>query len=181
MYFIAILPPAPILQEVLTFKQFIAEKWGPKHALRSPAHLTLVPPFDWEKEQLPALEDVLTGFAGRQTSFSVELKNFGAFPPRVIFVKPVPNARLERLYRELVSELDQRLGFRDPRHAGKQKPFHPHMTIAHRDVAETDFRDIWSEFRNRTYDRQFDVLRLSLMELVQHKWVERSSFWLKGT
>ena len=64
MYFVAIVLPSHLNEKLLAYKQLMLEKYNCKVALKSPAHITLVPPFwmEEEKEQqhgqehLPAAE-----------------------------------------------------------------------------------------------------------------------------
>lgn len=173
LFFIALLPPEEIRREVTAFKQYIADTWGPRHALKSPPHITLQPPFARAEKDLPALKKCLSGFASRQKSFSVELGNFGAFPPRVIFVKPLINRPLENLPAKLAHCLAEELDFRNPRY---RQPFHPHMTIAHRDVEASGFPKIWSYFREKSFHRTFEADALALLRNVQGKWEIEADF-----
>ena len=50
-FFIAIVPPEPLLSEIQDIKQSIFEKHNVKGALRSPGHITLHMPFSWEEEK----------------------------------------------------------------------------------------------------------------------------------
>ena len=179
LFFIAVLPPEDLQREVTSFKHFIAEKWGPRHALNSPPHLTIQPPFPWPERNLGQLKNCLAGFASRQSSFTVELSGFGAFPPRVIFIKPLKNRKLEKLFQDLVSCMAGELNFSDPRN---RRPFHPHMTIAHRDLDERDFPEMWSFFREKIFEREFQVDALALLRNVQGKWeVEDRYPFAQGT
>jgi 2'-5' RNA ligase len=167
LFFIAVLPPQDIRDEVTAFKQHIADTWGPRHAFKSPPHLTLQPPFPWPPAELPRLQRTLADYAATQTPFEVELRNFAAFAPRVVFVHPVKSAELEALYHGLLARLDRDLDFRDPRN---DRPFNPHMTIAHRDVPEERFAAIWGYFKEQRYERRFEIAALTLLKSVQGKW-----------
>lgn len=167
LYFIAILPPEEIQREVTAFKNYIADTWGPRHALRSPPHITLQPPFAWPDRRLLELQTCLRDFARRQPRFYVQLKNFGAFPPRVVFVQPVPGPELNGLFQRLVRCLETELDFTDARN---QRPYHPHLTIAHRDVEEQDFPAIWAHFKGLAYERVFAVQGIGLLKLMGGEW-----------
>ena len=173
LIFIALLPDEALQQEVTGFKKYIANTWGSSHALKSPPHLTLQPPFAWPESDLDRLKDCLARFASRQSSFPVELNGFGAFSPRVVFVRPVKNAGLERLFQQLTQALRDDLEFSDPRN---DRPFHPHMTIAHRDLSEDDFPAVWAHFRNEKLERRFTAAALTLLRSVQGKWVAEAEF-----
>ena len=67
MYFIALVAPEDINKQVLKWKHWMKERYRCEVALRSPAHITLVPPF-WMK---PDLENKL---ARSITDFSLHQK-----------------------------------------------------------------------------------------------------------
>jgi 2'-5' RNA ligase len=167
LYFIAILPPEDIQKEVTAFKKYIADTWGPRHALRSPPHITLQPPFAWPDERLPELKACLEGFAKTQSGFDIHLKNFGAFPPRVIYVEPLPSLALEKIYLQMAQVLEEKLKLSDK---SNTRPFSPHMTIAHRDVEADDFPEIWAYFKRQSYARTFLAAEISLLKLKDGKW-----------
>lgn len=167
LYFIAIVLPEDLQTEVTAFKHHIAQTWGPRHALRSPPHITLQPPFAWPDQRLPALQDCLRAFAAGQKCFYVHLKNFDAFPPRVIFVKPAANPGLEKLFSRLTAELEAKLGWKDARN---ERPFHAHVTIAHRDLEAGQFPAVWQYFKGQTYERVFAADNICLLKLVEGSW-----------
>ena len=173
LFFIAVLPPEDLQREVTAFKQYIADTWGARHALKSPPHLTLQPSFAWLEKDLNSLKKCLADLASRQAAFEVRLQGFGAFPPRVVFIKPLKNKFLEHLFKNLMHSLERDLGFSDPRN---RRPFHPHMTIAHRDLDERDFPDVWAFFREKKFERKFEARALTLLRNVQGKWEIEQNF-----
>jgi len=173
LFFIAVLPPEDLQREVTAFKQHIADTWGARHALKSPPHLTLQPPFAWPEKDLGSLKKCLVEFASRESLFEVSLQGFGAFPPRVVFIKPLKNRFLEQIFQNLIHSLERDLGFSDPRN---RRPFHPHMTIAHRDLDERDFPDVWAFFREKKFERKFEATALTLLRNVQGKWAIEENF-----
>lgn len=175
-FFIGILPPKDLQREVTEFKKYIADTWGPLHAFKSPPHLTLHPPFAWPERRLPPLTRSLQSFAADHTSFPIQLQGFGAFPLRVIFIQVLENPLLNTLFQDLVAHLETTLSFADQRN---HHPFHPHMTIAHRDVEEAVFPTMWRHFSAQSYERVFEVEALSLLESVNGRWIERETFALK--
>jgi 2'-5' RNA ligase len=48
LYFIAIIPPQPYKEKIAGIKQSFAEIYHVSHALKSPPHITLIPPFKTE-------------------------------------------------------------------------------------------------------------------------------------
>ena len=52
LYSIALVPPKNIREEVLDFQRLAEKKFNSKVTLRSPVHITLVPPFNANAEEL---------------------------------------------------------------------------------------------------------------------------------
>jgi 2'-5' RNA ligase len=82
LYFIAVIASASINRQVLEWKNFMLRRFNCRAALRSPAHITIVPPWHMPDR----LEQPLIGAMGRAASqndpFPIHLQNFGAFAPR---------------------------------------------------------------------------------------------------
>ena len=55
LYFIALLPPVEVAEEVTEIKQFFARNYNSRAALKSPPHVTLQPPFAWEVDRLETI------------------------------------------------------------------------------------------------------------------------------
>src|ERR1700704_4703204 len=94
MYFIALVAPEEIDQQIVKWKNFMKEKFGCMVALRSPAHVTLIPPF-WMKEEMEnELIQSLNEFSAHQNQLMIQLKNFSSFKPGVLFVDVIKNEQL---------------------------------------------------------------------------------------
>ena len=166
-YFIALVPESPLRDTVGDFKREIRDRFGAAHALKSPAHITLQMPFHWLESEEHLLEKCLRGFAARQVSQLVHLSGFDCFAPRVIFVKVEDHLPLQQLQCDLKKELVSQLGFPDPRPDPK---FHPHMTIATRDLDESDFEAAWEAFQSRRFRASFHMRSLFLLKHNGKTW-----------
>src|SRR6478735_8389262 len=84
-YFLGIIIPAPGGEEIDKIKLELLEHHSLKGALRSPPHITLHRPFEWRSDKE---DDLLASLASFETGpgFTITLKGFGFFSPRVIFV-----------------------------------------------------------------------------------------------
>jgi 2'-5' RNA ligase len=49
-------------------------------------------------------------------------------------------------------------------------PFHPHVTIANRDIKPGDFNKAWNHFKRQVFDEQFEAATISLLKLNAGKW-----------
>lgn len=172
-YFIAIVPPQPILGEVLAIKQYVASQYHSKGALRSPAHITLHMPFECEEDKEQRLTDCLGLFKFVQP-VSIELKNYGCFEPRVIYVDVASNAVLQSLQHDLVQHVKTRLHLLNQ--ANSLRGFHPHLTVAFRDLKKPQFYKAWEEFRERTFSAQFDCKSICLLKLNDAGWSVHKEF-----
>lgn len=166
-YFIALLPPEAMREQVKKLKEEIKDKYQSKKALRLPAHITLQPPFKMEEEQLPHVIKVLEEFAGTQQDFKVELSGFGAFPPRVLFIEVANPDPVAHVYQALHEVMLQILPVEDK---NKNRKFHPHITVATRDLHQRQFRPAWEEFRERDFSASFTADSLTIFRHNGKTW-----------
>jgi 2'-5' RNA ligase len=177
LYFIAIVTPADINQQVLEWKNYMLQRFHCKVALKSPAHITLIPPFKMPVTQQAAMEQALRLFTTPQHSFSIQLKNFAAFKPRVIYVHVQPNTHLSDLQASLEAKLLQYRHFPIKK---EDRPFHPHVTIANRDLNAADFPLAWQYFQQITYEVSFTANAISLLKHNGHTWEIVNAFPLRN-
>jgi 2'-5' RNA ligase len=165
-YFIAIVPPEKILEKVEKLKSDLFEKHGLRGALRSPAHITLHRPFEFKTEKEKELIGLLEKIKPAQT-LSLELKNFGCFLPRVIYIDVAANSQLYEFQQHLATEVQRNL--RIFNQTQDMRGFHPHMTIAFRDLKKPKFFELWAEFQKKEFSEKFTVSSFSLLKLA-NKW-----------
>src|SRR5215218_4439421 len=97
MYFVAIVLPDELNKKVLKWKNYMYEKFGCKVGLKSPAHITLIPPFWMHEEKEPEFLSDIDDISLSARPFTIEIKNFSAFKPRTIYVDVVANEKLRSL------------------------------------------------------------------------------------
>jgi 2'-5' RNA ligase len=174
-YFIAVVLPPPILSKVEALKEELFLKHGLKGALRSPAHITLHRPFEWREERETKLIECLQGFRFN-SSFHVKLHNFSFFEPRVVYVDVVYSEPLNTLYKKIKQHVKLQLNIlnEDDNFRG----FHPHVTIANRDIKKPLFYQLQNEYTSLSFDAEFNCNSFSLLKLHQ-KWEVHQSFSLE--
>lgn len=172
-YFIAIVPPQPVLEEVLLIKQYVASQYLSKGALRSPAHITLHMPFEYEENKEQRLTDCLSLFKFDH-EVPVNLKDYGCFEPRVIFVDVPASALLLQLQHRLVEHV--RTGLHLLNQAQSLRGFHPHLTVAFRDLKKPQFYKAWEEFRDRRFAAHFTCKSICLLKLSDIGWMVHREF-----
>jgi 2'-5' RNA ligase len=96
MYFIAIVLPQYLDEKIISYKKLVLEKFDCKVGLKSPAHITIIPPFWMEDEkEVQLLHDTDT-LCSSIHSFPVITNNFSAFSPRTIFIDVEKNEQLNQ-------------------------------------------------------------------------------------
>lgn len=173
IFFIAILPNREICSEIKTFKEYTLAHFDSGHALRSPAHITLEPPFKWDMDQLSMLESALKAFAEKASPFTIELNDFDVFSPKVVFVKVLKNKALWDFQYELTSFLRSDLNLLSDR---PDRPFHPHMTIAFKDLRKEMFLKARDHFSKITYQRNIKADQICLLQHNGKVWKEKAFF-----
>lgn len=173
-FFIALLPPQDIQDYATEIKEYFAQNYDSRHALNSPPHITLQPPFEWQLDAAPVLEQTLSTFAETQMPVPVILKGFGAFVPRVIYINVIKSPELMSLQSYLMAHLEGSLGIVDS--VSKSRPFSPHMTVAFKDLTRQNFRAAWPKFERRELEFKFSVSQLTLLIHDGGRWIINSEF-----
>jgi 2'-5' RNA ligase len=168
LYFIALVPEQKVFSEVLNFKEEFKDRFNSKAALRSPPHITLHMPFQWKEEKEHLLVGSLDDLANRQIQFNIELENFGAFPPRVIYVNVIESNPLDEMFNS-VQKVAHSEWHIYPK-STNSRPFKPHMTIAFRDLKKSDFHNAWKEFVHREYQAEFNASDICLLKHNGRRW-----------
>lgn len=166
MYFIAVVLPVPLDEKVQALKQWMKEAYGCKVGLKSPAHITIVPPFWLNEEKESRLRSDIEAVAGTVPDFLLTTDNFSAFRPRTIFVALANNEQLNAVK----SAADNFFRHSDYKIKIDARPFHPHITIATRDLLKRDFAEAWPHFEHREFRETCKANGLSLLKHNGQKW-----------
>lgn len=161
-FFVALLPPVAVQDEITAIQQDIWRRFGSQGALNSPPHITLQPPFQWPAGRVGELEQVLADFARGRSPVPVQLQNFSAFAPRVIYVDVVQTEALMALQPALMVHLETTCGIVNAVAKGRPQ-FIPHATVGFRDLTREAFHAAWAEFRDRPFAAEFVVPQLTLL------------------
>ncbi|WP_017731138.1 2'-5' RNA ligase family protein [Nafulsella turpanensis] len=171
LYFIALVPPEPFKQQAYALKEHFRDHYGSKASLNSPAHITLYPPFKLaaeEKELIDSLQELGQSVA----PFEVRLNGFGAFPPRVIFIDVDPSAAMHHLQQGLLRLVPPFAEKEKNSHAQAEKTFHPHMTVAFRDLSKSMFKEAWTKYKEEALRYQWQAKDFTLLRHNGRYWGE---------
>ena len=167
MYFVALVAPKEINIRVLKWKNFFKDHFGCSVALKSPAHITIIPPF-WMNEELEShLINSINAFSTDKKRFEITLKDFAAFKPRVIYVDVIKNEWLNELHGSLADFI-----YAENKYPVKKddRPFHPHVTLATRDLYKKSFQEAWEIFSTKKYEASWLVNGISLLRHNKKNW-----------
>jgi 2'-5' RNA ligase len=167
IYFIAIIPNCALREEIRKIKERIRDEYGAGHALKSPAHITLQMPFKRSSTEEGRLSVALKLFTLAEKDFIVETDGYGAFPPRVIYVRITDPEPVRSLHCRLRDMLLSELGFSQEE---TMKDIKPHITVATRDLTKAAFSDAWAEFREEKITGHFEVGSIFLLKHNGRNW-----------
>lgn len=175
-YFVSIVPSEPVFSEINELKQYMSDRFSSRAALRSPPHITLHMPFQWNPGKEERLFDSLKEFAAKKRSFHLTLNGFGCFAPRVIYVKVETNDDLNKIQSDMMDHARMDLNLFNANY--RNRPFHPHATIAFRDLKKAAFHEAWEEFEKRKYSAVFSADSFSLLKHNGKRWDAYKEFRL---
>lgn len=178
-FFIALMPPMEIQQQITQIKEYFAENYNSSRALQSPPHITLQPPFEWAAADLPKLEEFLKEFVAKRLSIPITMSGFAAFAPRVIYVDVVKSPTLLELQKDLMADFETNLGIVNS--VSKTRSFVPHMTVAFSDLTESNFNAAWLEFQGRSIFFELTAAELVLLIHDGSQWNVATEFRFAGS
>ena len=160
LYFIALIPPEPLRKQIIELKLKFAENYRTSHALKSPPHITLIPPFNFRNTEEKRIIDLLKIFVQTTNPFNVTIEGFGAFKPKVIYLDFTENELLQSLQMRLSEQFNGISGL----NVKKRKLFAPHMTLAFRDLSPQMFYRAWEKYKLETFKASYMVESLFLLK-----------------
>ena len=167
MYFMAIVLPEDLNKEVLHYKQYMLDKYNCKVGLKSPAHITITPPYWMERTKEEGLLNQLDTVCSGLPAFPVTTKNFSVFKPRTIFI----DVEVDQPLKYAKSSID-RFFKAHPKYGAKieSRPFHPHITIATRDLYKKAFAEAWSFFEHKEFSTDFIATGIAVLRHNKVNW-----------
>jgi 2'-5' RNA ligase len=166
LYFIAVIPSEPLLGLVDELKLEFSNSYHSHHALKSPPHITIIPPFTMNKKDEKNMAENLKNFTSQSDEFEVSISGFGRFKSRVIYLRILTNNILESLQNLLAEKCNTELDIP----IKSSKPYRPHMTLAFRDLSPQMFNKAWEKYKHKTFNASFAVDRLFLLRHNGKNW-----------
>lgn len=167
MYFVAIVLPGDLNEKIIPIKNMMLERFGCKVGLRSPAHITIIPPFWMDNSQEEQLKNDISSICLEQKRFPVNINNFSAFKPRTIFIDVILNESLKAAKANTEKYLLSNGRYKIKK---EDRPFHPHITIATRDLQKKCFHEAWLIFEEKKFIAEWIAEGLSILRHNNKKW-----------
>lgn len=167
MYYVALICPEETDKKVNQFKIWMQQHFGCVIALKSPAHITLIPPFWLEQERETQLLKTLQLFSCDQDEMEIELAGFSHFGKSVLFLAVKENLLLQELQNQVIKYFQE--PFNDVI-KNNDRPFRPHITIASRDLKPGDLIKALEHFNKEDFFHSFQTKSISVLKLSPDKW-----------
>jgi 2'-5' RNA ligase len=167
-YFLALVPPDPVLEKAEAIKLEIKDRFLVKYALKSPAHITLKMPFTYNEAKEGLLIERLSGFVSGFSTFPIKLGGIGTFGNRVIFLGVEKSEALITLQTELKRVCKQGLHLVDEL---SDRNFHPHMTLAFKDLKVEKFSEVLRLAKEMAFETEYYSEDVVLLKRVEGRWV----------
>jgi 2'-5' RNA ligase len=180
LYFIAITPPEEVGKKIIEIQHDIAARFDSRKSLSVIPHITLKAPFQFPDTAHQLVLDWFENLSISVTAFDLKLKDFGVFQNKnkpVIFIRPEPCISLMTLQKEIL--LAFKSTFSEAPLMNNEIDFHPHLTVAYRDLKMDSFQKAWPEFKVKKFSETFDVTNFHLLKHDGTKWHIIGSYLLK--
>jgi 2'-5' RNA ligase len=178
-YFIAFIPPSPVYEEAQALKQYFKEKYKSKAALNSPPHITQHMPFRWKEAKEDELTQKLQLYVRGFDPIKICLDNFSSFAPRVIFINVVNSLALNDFQKGIQRFCKKELNLFNANY--REDPYHPHLTLAFRDLKKAAYKEAWDEFKSKEFKAEFMADKLSLLKHDGKHWAVHQDFNLESS
>jgi 2'-5' RNA ligase len=174
LYFIALIPPSPVKEEAWTLKEYFRDHYHSKASLNSPPHITLHMPFEWKEAKEGKLIHALREFSLGKKAFTLSFNDFSCFEPRVIYIDVKQSESLTALQYELHRFCKINLNLFNAKY--RDLPFHPHLTLAFRDLKKDQFAKAWEEFKVKKFSAEYLVEQFTLLKHDGNRWNHLEDF-----
>lgn len=167
LYFIGIIPPSPVFEKIQEIKHYVSEKYNCFRALKSPPHITLVPPFKYVESKEYLLIEKIQSFSIDE-KIIISIHNYDCFYPKVVFINVEKINALNNLYHRTSVFVQDELQIEQTH---KYPSFHPHITIAFKDIDLPLTMRIYDDLQNNfPINITFEVNKISLLKHTGKIW-----------
>jgi 2'-5' RNA ligase len=156
-YLFILSPPGYINEKVKKYKQSSVRLIGDFEGRRSKAHISMKTPKHQRPGELDQLFDKLEKELSLIEPFTLHINGFATFLP----------TDFTTIYAAIKSTPEMEDWFKRLRKCLEEKKTIPHITIA-RQVPNEKAKKLWSKFKDRPWDKGFEVDRLTILQRNSH-------------
>lgn len=161
LYFVALIPPPPEREEIHRLKIAISETYHTRRALNSPPHITLINPFELKEQNRGQWYAFLMEFSQNQEPVKIKTNGFSHFRKEVLFLEIVKTQGLSALQNHLDTYARKKQNLF--KYHYPERTYHPHITLAFKDLTKENFNKAWIEFKDLSHSKSFNIRQLSLL------------------
>jgi 2'-5' RNA ligase len=136
-------------------------------------------PFRWKETNEAELIEKFRSFTKAFDPIKICLDNFGAFEPRVIFMNVAKSEILEHFQKNIQRFCKKDLNLFNANY--REDPYHPHLTVAFRDLRKSAFKEAWEEFKSQEYKMEFMADKIALLKHDGKVWKVHKEFTLESS
>jgi 2'-5' RNA ligase len=169
LYFVALIPQGDVKVQINNIKHQTGGRFGCRQALKSPPHITIIPPFRLQPERVEEMLAAVRNHFEAPVNLSINFNGLGAFETRTIYLDIIADSGInayDLAAKQLVStqpDLFPNVRFHEA--------FHPHITLANRDIPPGDFREMMDYLGKKTYPVSCSELSLEILHLDRGRWI----------
>ncbi|MEJ6979410.1 2'-5' RNA ligase family protein [Pedobacter sp. P351] len=168
LYLTAIIPPQDLAEEIDEIRKELSDQYKVYAALKPPVHITLYKPLSIKEDIEERLIKLLKPVCFEHEPFKIDLLNFDSFNIQTLYIAAVKNPLLSALQKDLSAVYTKNKI--DSKEIKSHSAFHPHITIAYRDIPPGVFPVIWNEYKNKKFKRSFLADHFSLLKHDGKRW-----------
>lgn len=166
-YFLALVPPAGILDKAHQIKIALRDQFGIKYALKSPPHITLKMPFSYNEARENLLVAKLQEHLKGQETFPVKIDGVGTFGNRVIYLAVEDSEMLRSFQLGLTKFCKEQLHLTQEL---SDRNYYPHMTIAFKDLKPAHFPEVLAKVKENSIQAEYAAGGIILLKRINGMW-----------
>lgn len=170
LYYIGLIPDEELNSLCVAYKNQAEELFTCKAAKKSPAHITIVPPFEIDSSNMELINQELSELVKNYTTLELAIHGWNHFKERTIYLAIEATPQLKQMFTEVY---DRVIHYVTPR--GDRK-FIPHISIINRDLAPENFTAAYDFFNQKPLPAKCICSKLVLFSLVNGKWRNSISY-----
>lgn len=165
LYSIALIPDNNISSSIANYKLMLFEDYNCKIASRSPAHITIIPPFtDNSGALIISIKHLINKIIANYKKFSVRTTGWQHFSKRTIYLGCELNITLNKIYNDINNAINEVY------YINNSREFVPHITIANRDINPDQFNEIWLLVSKQVVPDLITIDKLAILHYNGQNW-----------